>query len=391
MIARLKNRYERRNPVMLIAMGCIDLFCWLISRLLRWAPVEPSRPIAIRKILLINPAHMGDVVISTAAIRRVKQWDPSIKVGFVTGSWAKDVLYTHPGVDDLYIVDHWRLNRSSQSWLWKWCQYLKTWFQVQRVLVRASYDVAILLNGFSPNLAALVWSSRIPIRGGYVSAGLSTLLNVVLAKPVSSISEQAIQLRLLDEIGIHGVSEAWLPATLLIRERKEELGVRDSYVVLHPGTGNPAKMWALDHWQEVARLLGERGAQIIVTGHGEREKQLAEQIILASDGLNLVGRLKWSDWLAILSEASVVVGVDSVVGHVCTAIGVPFVGVYSGVGSASRWAPVGKKVRVLTKTMACSPCHTKPCVERPCIMSVSSFSVITAVNELFGKNNVHSL
>lgn len=391
MIAWLKSRYERRNPVMLIAMGCVDLFWWLISRLLRWAPLAPSRPIAIKKILLINPAHMGDVVISTSAIRRVKQWDSSIKVGFVAGSWAKDVLHDHPGVDDLYIVDHWRLNRSSQPWLRKWCRYLKTWFQAQRALVRASYDVAILLNGFSPNLAVLVWSSRIPMRGGYVSAGLSTLLNVVLAKPVSPSSEQAIQLRLMDEVGIRGVSEAWLPATHLIHERKAELGVLDSYVVLHPGTGNPAKMWALDRWQEVSRLLIERGAQIIVTGHGEREKQLAEQIILASDGLNLVGRLKWSDWLAILSEASVVVGVDSVVGHVCTAIGVPFVGVYSGVGSASRWAPVGKKVRVLTKPMPCSPCHTKPCVERPCIMSVSSYSVLIALNELIGKKNVRSV
>ena len=391
MLTWLKNRYERRNPAMLIAMGCADLLGWLISRVLRWAPVEPANSRVIKKILLINPAHMGDVVISTSAIRRVKEWDASIKVGFVLGSWAKDVLQGHPGVDDLYIVDHWGLSRSSQPWFLKYCHYLKTWFQIYRALVRENYDVAILLNGFSPNLASLVWSSRIPIRGGYVSAGMSTLLNVVLAKPVSPISEQAIQLKLLDEVGIQGVSDAWLPVMRMAPERKAKLGVLSSYVVLHPGTGNPAKMWALDRWQEVARSLIELGAQTIVTGHGEQEKQLAEQIILANGGLNMVGRLNWGDWLAVLSEASVVVGVDSVVGHVCAAIKVPFVGVYSGVGLASRWTPVGKEVRVLTKPMACSPCHTKPCVERPCIMSVSPSNVLSAINGLVGKKSAHSV
>ena len=219
MLDSLKARYERRHPLALLLMTLTDGLCWLISGFGLRAQSKSQDLSAVKRVLLVNPAHMGDVVISTAAIRRLKDTNPGITVGFVVGSWAKLALDGHPGIDKLYVVDHWRLNRSNASRITKLWRYWMTWRQSCAAIKRDGYDLGILLNSFSPNLASLLWSANVPMRVGYVSVGEAPLLNIVLPKPASTRPEQSIQLNLLEACGFYGQSQSWLtvPMRRLIR------------------------------------------------------------------------------------------------------------------------------------------------------------------------------
>lgn len=387
MLSRLKARYERRNPIALVVMGLADVLCWLIVYV--W-PVAEKRAVSskVEKVLLVNPAHIGDVVISTAAIRRLKEANPKISVGFVVGSCAKLALERHPGVDRLFVVDHWRLNRAKVSTLQKIRRYIQTWRETRKALMAEGYDVTILLNSFSPNLASLLWYARIPLRAGYISAGMSPLLNVVLPKPTSTVPEQKIQLALLDSLGFYGASRSWLETSQADGVDIEALGIASPFAVLHPGTGNPAKGWLLERWVSVAEYLYKEGFEVVLTGQGSEEQRVADQICANTPARNLVGALPWANWLQLLGAAKLVIGVDSVVGHVCAALNKPFIGIYSGIGVVRRWAPVGADVTILTKAMPCSPCHTRPCAERECITGVSVQDVIDAANRHLSQNHV---
>ncbi len=387
MLSLLKARYERRNPIALLLMGFSDILCWLMVCV--W-PVANKKAVSskIDKVLLVNPAHIGDVVISTASIRRLKEANPKVSVGFVVGSWAKLVSEGHLGVDRLFVVDHWRLNRARVSTLQKiWC-YIQTWRETRKLLVAEGYDTAILLNSFSPNLASLLWCARIPVRAGYVSAGMSPLLNVVLTKPSSTVSEQKVQLALLDSLGFYGASKSWLEASQAGGIDIEALGITSPFVVLHPGTGNPAKAWLLERWVTVAQYLNKQGFDVVLTGQSSEEQHVAAQICAKTPARNLVGALPWANWLPLLGAAKLVIGVDSVVGHVCAALNKPFIGIYSGIGVVKRWAPIGSDITVLTKAMPCSPCHTRPCAERQCITAVTVQDVIDAANTHLSQNHV---
>lgn len=380
MLSWLKARYERRNPLALISMGLVDGLCWLLT--LGFFEFRQGRSAtAAKRVLLVNPAHLGDVLISTAAIRRLKDINPDINIGFVSGSWARLVLEGHPGLDKLYVVDHWQLNRSEASRLVKLWRYWVTWWQARAAIKRDGYDVAFLLNSFSPNLATLLWTSKVPVRIGYVSVGGAPLLSLALPKPSSKQPEQQIQLELLDACGFRGRSESWLNVP------DEHVNVSAPFVVLHPGSGNPAKAWLPERWIGLSRHFREHGLHVVLTGQGAAENQLATKIASDSDAQNLVDQLNWQEWLVLLAKANLVVGVDSVVGHVCAAIGRPFVGVYSGIGSVARWAPKGERIFVLTKAMPCSPCHTRPCRERTCITSVNVEEVQLAANQLLRSSN----
>ncbi len=376
----LKTRYERRNPVALVYMALVDAFCWVVVRVWSVAPKCLKKP-ELNKVLLVNPAHIGDVVISTAAIRRLKTANPRVSIGFLVGSWSKPALLGHPAIDRIFIVDHWRLNRSNISTARKVWRYIQTWREAQCALIAEGYDAGVLLNSFTPNLASLLWFSKIPVRVGYVSAGMSPLLSEVLPKPLGAEAEQAIQLKLLEHLGIYGSSNSWLMVPKVDASDEKNLGVTSPFVVLHPGTGNPAKSWSLSKWVEVALCLNEMNLTVVLTGHGSQEYALTNVIANQARCVNLVGKLSWEAWMATLLGASVVIGLDSAVGHVCAALNKPFVGIYSGIGMASRWAPQGSRIKILTHEMACSPCHTRPCVERLCIMSVNASDVVLAAKQ----------
>ena len=384
MLKRLKARYERRNPLALLTMALVDSLCWLVARCA--SRVQPPRAalFEVKRVLLVNPAHMGDVVISTAAIRRLKDARADIRIGFVVGSWAKLALEGHPGVDKLYVVDHWRLNRSQAPRLVKLWRHWNTWRQARIAIKRDGYDLGILLNSFAPNLAPLMWFANVPVRVGYVSVGAAPLLNMVLPKPASTQPEQSIQLKLLETCGFDGRSESWLAVSGGAIDQLAAWHIRVPFVVLHPGTGNPAKAWLPERWMVLARYFRDQGLHVVLTGQGAVENDLAHRIADDSGAQNLVDRLKWQDWLALLAKADLVVGVDSVVGHVCAAMARPFVGVYSGIGAVARWAPTGERVLVLTKPMPCSPCHTRPCRERACITAVTVDDVQKAAKQLLG-------
>lgn len=361
-------------------MAFSDAVGWVAGRL--WPVKRVSKSRVIKKVLLVNPAHLGDVVISTAAIRRLKEANPEIHIGFVVGSWAKVVLEHHPGVDRVYVVDHWKLNRSSQPKAHKIWVYAQTWLKARRMIKDVGYDAGILLNSYAPNFASLLWVSRIPVSAGFVSAGLSTLLTDVLPKPQSIESEQAIQLKLLDRLGFNGTSQGWLEVHHRAKVPLQLRDVAQPYMVLHPGTGNPAKSWLLDQWIMLAQDFSAKKIKVVVTGAGAAEGQIAAEIESHVDCINLVGRLTWVEWLLTLSKASLVVGLDSAVGHICAALGRPFVGIYSGVGVVSRWTPQGLDIKVLTQTVPCSPCHTRPCRERSCITSITAADVALASRQL---------
>lgn len=382
MLDSLKARYERRHPLALLMMASIDGLCWLISGFGLRAQPKSVNLSAAKRVLLVNPAHMGDVVISTVAIRRLKDANPGITIGFVVGSWAKLALGGHPGIDKLYVVDHWRLNRSDTSQLAKLWRYWKTWWQARAAIKCDGYDLGILLNSFAPNLASLLWSAKVPVRVGYVSVGGAPLLNVVLPKPVSMQSEQSIQLQLLEAGGFFGRSNTWLVVSGENFDSLASLNLSGPFIVLHPGTGNPAKAWSPECWSVLARYFLGQGFRVVLTGQGAAENQTAEQIVSDSGAQNLVDQLSWQEWLAFLAKANLVVGVDSVVGHVCAALGQAFVGVYSGIGSNARWAPIGERIIVRTKHMPCSPCHTRPCDERSCITAVTVAEVLEAAKQL---------
>ena len=103
----LRGKYLVRNAAANRLLASLD---YLLGRMCRRpAPPAPGAP---RRILLANGAHLGDVLLSTAVLPAIKTAFPDAEIGFLIGSWSREVLADHPLVARLHFVDHWKLNRS---------------------------------------------------------------------------------------------------------------------------------------------------------------------------------------------------------------------------------------------------------------------------------------
>lgn len=129
-------------------------------------------------------------------------------------------------------------------------------------------------------------------------------------------------------------------------------------VVLHPGTGGPAKLWFAERWAAVADALQAAGALVVLTGGPDEQALVADVAARMRTGaLSLAGQTSVGQLAALLRRAALVLGVDSGPLHLAAAQGAPTLHLY-GPGDAGRFGPWGDPARhvVLREKLWCSPC-----------------------------------
>jgi heptosyltransferase-3 len=119
------------------------------------------------------------------------------------------------------------------------------------------------------------------------------------------------------------------------------------YVVLHPGSGSPAKNWPVERYVELARQLSGGGRVVrTLLGDVERERWPKPAVGL----LERVGAVVWpSTLLDLMSEVAgglAFVGNDSGPGHLAAILGVPTLSLF-GPTDPARWLPLGPRVEAL--------------------------------------------
>jgi len=169
----------------------------------------------------------------------------------------------------------------------------------------------------------------------------------------------------------------------LAAARAAEL-VGEDFVVVHPGTGNALKEWPIERWRELVARLVARGERVVLTGAGSTEARLAESIVAREPtARNLVGMLDWTTFRAVIARASVVIGADSVAGHVAAAHGRPAIAIMSGMSNPEYWRPLGRRSLVLSRAVSCAPCfRADGCAAMSCVREVTVDEVMRAVEQL---------
>jgi ADP-heptose:LPS heptosyltransferase len=379
----LRGKYLVRQPLM------NRLLC-LVDRLL--ALVQSPSPAAIprpRRILLANGAHLGDVLLATAVVPVLKRAFPGCRIGFLVGKWAEAIVRGQPLIEHVHIVDHWKLNRAPMPLHRKLLEYHDTRRRALAAIRQARYDVAIDLYSYFPNSIPLLWQAGIPARIGYSSGGFGPLLTHVLDWRERNCHVIDYHADLLRRLLPDGELDRW-SSLLAPLDLGRNAGVApkqlDDYLVLHLGTGAACKEWPLDKWRTLARHLISAGQRLVFPGSSAQEKRNIRRVIHGLENCSdRCGELSWQGFVEVVRQARLVVGVDSVAGHVAAAVGTPCVVIVSGITNAAHWRPWSPRSRVLTHAVPCAPCYRNGgCEGMECVRGVEVEEVLRAVLELIG-------
>jgi ADP-heptose:LPS heptosyltransferase len=388
----LRGKYLVRNPALNRLLRLTD---WLLARRpgRRQVPQPLPEP---RRILLANGAHLGDVLLSLAVLPVLRSNWPRARIGFVIGSWARPVVDDHPLVDWVHVVDHWKLNRAPLPFWQKVRHHQHTRRRALGEIRRRRYDVSIDLYYYFPNTIPLLWQAGIPVRVGYTSAGFGPLLTHAVDWTNQDRHVTDYQADLLRLLGLPAEASPRAAHGPLPRTAPEEglrrVWPRGDFLVFHLGTGAPLREWPLANWRDLAARLAGTGPTLVFTGSTEPERRNCQRVLAGLPGcLNLCGRLTWPEFVATVRRARVLVGVESVAGHVAAAVGTPCVVVYSGITNPAHWGPRGNVCTVLSHPVPCAPCYrSRGCVGMECVRRVSVDEVHAAVRRLLDISRRHS-
>ena len=69
------------------------------------------------------------------------------------------------------------------------------------------------------------------------------------------------------------------------------------------------------------------------------------------------GSTSLADLTGLLRACALYLGNNSGPKHIAAALGVPTIGIHSGVVDAAEWGPIGPRAIALQRNMVCSPCY----------------------------------
>ena len=344
-------------------------------------------PKEIKRILIIRLDHIGDVIYATSIPRNLKLNFPGVRITFLVGSWAKDILTDNPYIDEIICFDAPWFDRSPKKSF-----TLGKFRRLAKQLRQYHFDLGFDLRGDLRHIL-LMYVAKVKYRVGYGVTGGDFILNrcVDYDENTHALERNLALLRSLniaiasDRLQIDNIKTDRAELNLFLK--KNHLSESDTIVLMHPCAGTRAKNWRNVRFTELADILArEFAAKVLFVGSSKDRAEVETIVSIAKSGpLNVTGETSLSFLLTLIKKAKLFVGVDSGPSHLAASLGIPTVVLYSGTNKAASWAPRGNKVVVIQKEVACKECEQEECIDAKCMDLISVQDVLQAVRNALEK------
>jgi len=317
-------KYLANNPLLIAFLYFFDL-CFAFSK-------KPKKTGEIKRILVTNPAHLGDVIMATAILRPLKENYPRAMIDFICGSWAKVALENHPSIHQIYLLDHWKISRRSESLLKKLWRYFSMKRKLIKTLRKNRYDLAIDLYMYFPNCAHLLWRAKVPMRVGFTSGGSIYTHEVPWLAKKEYLPESYRDL--LAELSISPKE-----LKMQLAEAKGTF-LKEPYLIFHMGSDAWWRKWEKEKWAQLLELCSFLHMTIAFTGRGEQESRDIREVIKdTAYALDFCDKLSFSQWQSALQGARLLVSVETSAMHLAAAVGTPSLILLDTKNCPELWSP----------------------------------------------------
>ena len=346
----------------------------------------------MRRILIIRPSALGDVVMASPMIGVIRRAYPQGYLAWLVEPAAAELLRRHPGLDE---VIEWPRGRWEE--LLRGGRVLALSGEICRfasLLRSRSFHLALEGTGLLKG-RFLAFLSGAPERIGFRSQepGEFLMTRLISRDPADGrIGSEYLQL--MDTLGLPADPfrmEVPLAAAAGDGARRLLLaqGITGPYAVLCPFTTRNQKHWPEECWATLAMAVEKDfGLTVVVLGGlGDRIKSKRLRETTPGRMIDLTGRTTLSESAAVLAGASLVIGVDTGLTHMGVAFERSTVALF---GATRPYLDAGTpRARVLYHPYPCSPCRRRPTCEGrfPCMHAIETDEVLRAVRSLLDRTN----
>lgn len=316
------------------------------------------------KILVITLSNLGDVIMTTPVIMRLKQEFPESDITVVVGPKAQGLLRQSQNIKEVVVYDKRGKLASKKEFIhllrkqvWDWVVDLR--HTAIPVLVKCKKRTPLLRRHRKKmkreaHLEVLEWMGLEP-------------------EPVASFDffQKSDDDKMLAKLRALGVKQD------------------KDWIVIAPGAASERKRWPSKQFRQVAEKLSKLTGKTILLAGSPEEKPIAEKVAKGLEATSVIvaGETNLAESAAMLARAALVIANDSAMMHLGFELQVPTVGIF-GPTEHKLYGHIGPKFRIAaadSKLCSCND-HIKPKAERSCFHGLNSDHVFKLCKELMSRH-----
>lgn len=294
------------------------------------------------RILIIQTAFIGDVILATALVESIRSQLPDAIVDFVVRKGNEGILTNNPGLRRVLIHDKSRKYAS--------LRVLTAEFR------REKYDYLINVQRFATT-GLMTAMSGAAITIGFEKNPFSFLFSKKIAHTIGSVHEVTRNLSLLAPLGIQSSARPKIYPSA-DQWNKVKAYKSEPYLTVSPASVWFTKQFPVDQWMAFLNRVEHRTVYLL---GGPDDRERCESIISKLPGksiVNLAGTLSILESAALMADARMNFVNDSAPLHLASAMNAPVTAVFCSTVPDFGFGPLSdRSVVVETKeTLDCRPC-----------------------------------
>ncbi len=339
------------------------------------------------KILIINLGGMGDIIMMSPVLRAIRLKYQDCEISLLCLKRGFEVAKVFKEINKFYLFNNADI---------KFFDLLEI-SGTLKDLRNQKFNYLINLRDTSSFGGNLKMSFIVKAIGARVSIGRSLegkgrfYNKFYEEKKISDKNEVEITLDLLKSLNIENTPKyISYPVSEKDEKKVSDLFIKGDEsklkIALNPGAFRPSRMWPIELWRALVKLVDERypKSKIFITGSAG-ELYLANSIKVLDNVSVTNGKLNIGELAALYKRMDIVISNDSGPMHLAAAVGTKTVCIF-GPGDYNRFAPsVDKsKYRIVRKEIKeCKvPCYKFRCANPICLNSISAQDVMGKIKEL---------
>jgi lipopolysaccharide heptosyltransferase II len=337
----------------------------------------------VRNLLCVRLDSLGDVLMTTPAIRAFRESLPGCRISLLTSPSGMAAARHVPEIDAAIPF--------SAPWMKSSGAAPAGDGALIDELKKRNFDAAAIFTVYSQNplpAAYLCYLAGIPRRLAYSRENPYQLLTHWQPDPEPAQTirhEVQRQLALAAAAGCRTTNERLSFAVPeAARRRVRSFRLKKPFVVVHPGATAPSRRYPPEQFARAMDLLAaQTGCEIVFTGEAQ-EQPLVDFIrkSMFVPARSYAGRLELGELGALLESANLLVSNNTGPAHVAAALGTPVVDLYALTNP--QHTPWQVESRVLFHDVPCRNCYKSICPKghNDCLRRVEPERVASAAREL---------
>ncbi len=335
----------------------------------------------MKRILIIQTAFIGDVILITPLIRATRELYPEAVIDVLVVPAAAMLLQNNPYIRQVLTFPK-RQNP------------LKALLQMRSRLRGEAYDMAISPHS-SGRTHLLLYLSRIPVRVGFDRGTLPFLLTLKTPHPkgIHKIAKNLSLLKLLSPRDF-GMQTELFPSETDFRKAEELLSPTGDkrLLAMAPGSVWATKCWPTEYYLELAHALTRNGFGIVLTGGREDQRKCDEISTRLPEGfcVNAAGKTNLLESAALISRCRAMICNDSGALHLANAMQVKVFAFFGPTVQRIGYYPFREGDQVFETALDCRPCSSHgpqkcPLKHHNCMRLITPESVLHCILHHLGE------